>query len=294
MRYANTRWSAPRLIGIAGIVLGILVAMLVAFSGGATAAAPADLSITKTDSPDPVVVGNNVTYTIRVTNNGPNDATGVTLTDSLPSTSSTDFVSVSTTAGTCQHTGNTVTCDLGSITNGASQTVTVVMKAKKAGQITDTATVQSADDLNTTNNTATQTTTVVKAAAKGPKKPKGRPSCAAPTIKGTAGDDVITGTSHGDVIATYTGNDLVFAGGGSDLVCTDGGGDTVFAQGGNDTVIGGGGPDRLVGGKGDDLLKGKSGRDRLKGNAGNDVLNGGKNRDRCKGGAGRDVLIRCP
>ena len=41
----------------------------------------ADLSVTKTDSPDPVRSGGNLTYTITVTNNGPDAATGVTMTD---------------------------------------------------------------------------------------------------------------------------------------------------------------------------------------------------------------------
>lgn len=44
----------------------------------------ADLSITKTDSPDPVIAGDNLTYTIIITNNGPHLAENITLTDSLP------------------------------------------------------------------------------------------------------------------------------------------------------------------------------------------------------------------
>src|SRR2546428_238396 len=44
----------------------------------------ADVGVTKSDSPDPVAVGWNVTYTIVVTNHGPSSATAVTLTDPLP------------------------------------------------------------------------------------------------------------------------------------------------------------------------------------------------------------------
>jgi uncharacterized repeat protein (TIGR01451 family) len=286
---ANSRWTAPRLVGIGALLLAILA---IAYSGGATAAVPADLSITKTDSPDPVAQGNNLTYTITVTNNGPNEATGVSLNDNLPSSSDIDFVSVSTTKGTCQHSGNAVTCDLGTVANGANAIVTIVVKTKKSGTLSNTATVSSADDTNGANNSATAATTVTKKGAA--KKPKGRPSCAAPTISGTAGDDVITGTSRGDVIVTFSGNDQVFAGGGGDLVCTDGGADAVFGQDGGDTVIAGAGPDLAVGGKSGDTLKGKAGRDRLKGKSGNDFLNGGRNRDRCKGGSGQDTLVRCP
>ncbi|HEX8288380.1 MAG TPA: DUF11 domain-containing protein, partial [Pyrinomonadaceae bacterium] len=46
--------------------------------------AQADLSITKTDSPDPVTAGNQITYTVTVTNNGPSVASNVSLTDSIP------------------------------------------------------------------------------------------------------------------------------------------------------------------------------------------------------------------
>jgi uncharacterized repeat protein (TIGR01451 family) len=289
---ASGRSSAPRLIGIAGFLLGILVVMLVLVSGGASAApGDANLSITKTDSPDPVVAGNNLTYTIKVQNpaasTGP--ATNVVVTDNLPS--GVDFVSA--TGGTCQKSGGTVTCDLGQVNAGSTATVTIVVKTKKAGALSNTASVSSPEDIVLSNNSATATTTVSSKTAK-PKNPKGRPSCGAPTIAGTAGDDVITGTSRGDVIVTFGGNDQVFAGGGGDLVCTDGGADLVAGQDGNDTVIGGTGPDRLIGGKGGDTLKGKAGRDRLKGKSGNDFLNGGRNRDRCKGGSGQDTLVRCP
>ncbi len=44
----------------------------------------ADLGLSITDSPDPVVAGNNVIYTVTVTNNGPDGATGVSLAASLP------------------------------------------------------------------------------------------------------------------------------------------------------------------------------------------------------------------
>ena len=49
-----------------------------------TVQASADLSVTKSDSPDPVVAGQNLTYTINFTNNGPNPATSVTVSDTVP------------------------------------------------------------------------------------------------------------------------------------------------------------------------------------------------------------------
>jgi uncharacterized repeat protein (TIGR01451 family) len=289
---ANSRWGASRLVGISAAVLGILVATLVASSGGASAApGDADLSISKTDSPDPVVARNNVTYTITVTNpaasTGP--ATSVVVTDELPA--AVDFVSA--TGGICQRNAGTVTCDLGQVNADSSSIVTIVVKTRKQGMLTNRASVASPEDTIPANNSATATTTVNNA-VKTKKPKKGRPSCATPTIAGTAGDDVLTGTARGDVIVSFAGNDRIFAGGGGDLICTDGGADVVFGESGGDTAIGGNGPDRLVGGDGGDLLKGKNGRDRLKGNAGNDTLNGGKKRDRCKGGPGHNTLLRCP
>ena len=55
-------------------------------TGSATIALSAcsDLSVTKTANPNPVLVGQPVTYTVTVTNNGPDAATGVSLTDNLP------------------------------------------------------------------------------------------------------------------------------------------------------------------------------------------------------------------
>ena len=44
----------------------------------------ADLSITKSATPNPVVAGQNVTYTVTVANAGPSDAAGVNVTDFLP------------------------------------------------------------------------------------------------------------------------------------------------------------------------------------------------------------------
>jgi len=44
----------------------------------------ADLNLTKTDSQDPVQVGEQPTYTLVVTNNGPITSTNVTLEDTLP------------------------------------------------------------------------------------------------------------------------------------------------------------------------------------------------------------------
>jgi len=121
-----------------------------------------DLSVTKTDSPDPVHIGQNLTYTITVRNNGPNTATGVTLTDQLPKNAG--YGSASTTQGTCslKPSKTEVACNLGTIASGGIVTVTIVVKPTKKGEITNTvsASATSPPDPNTANNTASATTTV--------------------------------------------------------------------------------------------------------------------------------------
>ena len=291
----NSHGRGGRVLVLSAVLLGSLVLGLLTGTGGAGAApGDTDLALTISDSPDPVTAGDKLIYAIRVDNPGTLPATGVTVTDQLPS--AVDFVSA--TGGVCERTGDTVSCDLGQVDAGATAVVTIVVKTTQAGALSNTATVSSPEDVVLANNSATATTTVSKPVKtpkpKKPKKPRGRPSCATPTITGTAGPDVITGTAHGDVIVTFGGNDQIFAGGGGDLVCSGAGADLVAGQDGNDTAIGGGGADRLIGGKGGDVLKGKNGRDRLKGKSGDDFLNGGKKRDRCKGGSGRDTLRRCP
>jgi uncharacterized repeat protein (TIGR01451 family) len=288
---ASSKLSAPRLVGRLGtsaLLLGMLVALLIGFTGGAGASGH-DLVLTKSDSPDAVTRGSNLTYTIQVQNNAA-PATGVIVTDTLPS--QVDFVSATPSQGTpCLRTGDTVTCSLGAMAAGATATVTIVIQPKKTGTISNTAVVASTPpDTNAANNQDTETTTVL---GKGP-GPKVQVSCATPTISGTAGDDVITGTELADAIATFGGDDQVFALGGKDLVCTGAGFDLVLGGNGGDRIKGGTLADRLIGNAGGDVLKGKAGRDRLRGKLGNDLLNGGPNRDSCKGGAGRDVLRRCP
>jgi uncharacterized repeat protein (TIGR01451 family) len=119
-----------------------------------------DLSITNADSPDPVEIGKQITYTIRARNNGTAPATGVNVTDSLPAAVS--YVSATTTVGTCfQSIPGTVTCAVGNLAIGQNADIKIKVTANAAGTVTDTATVASDQlDANTANNSATTTTTV--------------------------------------------------------------------------------------------------------------------------------------
>jgi len=132
---------------------------------GAFELALADLSITKSGAPNPVVSGNRLTYTLTITNNGPGDATGVTVSDPLPN--KTHFNSVTSSQGSCSRStkapkDGTVTCSLGNLANGASASITIVVTTSTPGTLTNTATVSGKEpDPNPGNNSASATTSVI-------------------------------------------------------------------------------------------------------------------------------------
>lgn len=131
---------------------------------GAAMAQSADLVINHSDSPDPGPAGGIFTYTLRIDNNGPNGATGVTLTDTIPAGST--FVDVATTAGSCSEAAGVVNCTVGNIPFNAFQTVTIRVRLPSAGVWTNTATANSGTtDPNTSNNVnSVQDTTATQAA----------------------------------------------------------------------------------------------------------------------------------
>ena len=127
--------------------------------------ASADLSVTKTASPNPGQVGVPLSYRIIATNNGPAAATNVNVTDTL--SAGLTFVSATITQGNCSGTA-TVNCNVGSLAVGGSAIVTIVVTPSSAGQITNSASVAGSEaDSDSTNNTAT-TTTLIQPAAPSP------------------------------------------------------------------------------------------------------------------------------
>lgn len=251
--------------------LAIAPMLAVGVFAPAQAFGASDLSITKTDSADPATENSELTYSIGVSNAGPDVATGVRVVDDLPS--QVDPIAATASQGTCDTKGKKVTCELGTLASGAAATVTIRVMTKKAGQLSNTATVTSSDpDPYAENDSDTETTAVVASGGGGV-----GPTCAgmAATIVGTGGADVLTGTPGRDVIKARGGNDVIRGVQGKDVVC---------AGGGSDTIKGGGGNDRLKGGTGRDVLRGGGGDDRLL---------GGPGRDRCRGGAGQDIERSC-
>ena len=118
---------------------------------------PVDLALVKQDDTDPVLVGGNVTYSLLVTNNSDNDATGVIVTDTLPA-----GLSYVSDDGGCSRSGQTVSCDLGTIgKNGGTGSVAITARADSTGSLTNTATVSANEtDANSSDNTDSEVTVV--------------------------------------------------------------------------------------------------------------------------------------
>ncbi|MFN0085202.1 MAG: FG-GAP-like repeat-containing protein [Blastocatellia bacterium] len=123
-------------------------------------ASSADLALTNEDSRDPVMIGNELVYTLTVTNSGPDSAEAATVTDALPAGST--FVSATASGGGCAHAAGTVTCALGDLAPNGSATIALAIKAPAAtGQLRNTASVKAATaDPNPADNAAAQETRV--------------------------------------------------------------------------------------------------------------------------------------
>ncbi|MFO0907368.1 MAG: SBBP repeat-containing protein [Isosphaeraceae bacterium] len=115
----------------------------------------ADLRVSVTPSASAVAQGYDVTFTVVVTNDGPDTAQNVTLTNTLPAGTTL----VSTSLGT--EASGVITASLGDLAPGASRSLVIVVKADAAGGLTNLASVQATapTDLDTADNTASANVT---------------------------------------------------------------------------------------------------------------------------------------
>ncbi len=119
---------------------------------------PTDLSITKGDNPDPVTAGQNLLYTLVVTNNGPAPATSVQVIDLLPS--GVTYVGSSSTKGACS---SGVHCLLGDMAVDEIVTITIEVNvdSDQTSGLSNFAFVTSLNpDSNPDNNDADEFTSV--------------------------------------------------------------------------------------------------------------------------------------
>ena len=135
-----------------------------------------DLSVTVTDSTDPVAEDSNITYIITVENKGPDDATGVIIKDSTAEATIFDLVSVTSSMGTCSYPTcvgigclyidsepQRITCEIDYLPYGFSATIELIV-SPPSGTYTNTAGVISdVFDPDYSNNSDTENTTVASA-----------------------------------------------------------------------------------------------------------------------------------
>lgn len=131
-------------------------------SGGA--ASQPDLTINQTDSPDPVIVGNPLTYTITVSNSGTANASGISVQYTLPSGVTFNGTTVAN-GFTASVLAGVVTFSGGSINAGSNATLIVSVTPNSTDTLTSGTAVVDPNNTITesdeTNNTAAAITTTV-------------------------------------------------------------------------------------------------------------------------------------
>jgi uncharacterized repeat protein (TIGR01451 family) len=100
----------------------------------------AELAVTISDSVDPITEGEQLTYTVTLVNNGQADASGVNLSTTL----APELTFVGSTPGSpdCTESSSVVSCDLGSLTAGASTQVEIVAEVNLGVEGTVTTSTQ--------------------------------------------------------------------------------------------------------------------------------------------------------
>jgi uncharacterized repeat protein (TIGR01451 family) len=112
-----------------------------------------DLALGGSVSPALMNLSSNVTFTLNVTNLGPNAASSVVVTDAIPA--GFTFTTATVSQGTWSNVGNVFNASLGALANQGVATVTIQTTASTAGSWTNSATVSSGgSEANSANNTA--------------------------------------------------------------------------------------------------------------------------------------------
>jgi len=113
--FANKKISAK--------VDGLGVFLITTFSPPPPNTDSADVSVNVTHSPTTLNAGTNLTYTLNVTNNGPQTAHEVILKNTLPREA--NFVSVTPSAGTCRKQDSAVLCTIDALAFNGTATITI-------------------------------------------------------------------------------------------------------------------------------------------------------------------------
>ncbi len=112
----------------------------------------ADLTLSVLSVPNPSFAGSNVSFLVTVTNLGPDRATAIIVTNTLPT--GWTFVGATNSQGSCVAMGSFVVCSFGQLTSGASASALIVANAGVAGVVTNAFAANGAFlDPNTANHT---------------------------------------------------------------------------------------------------------------------------------------------
>jgi uncharacterized repeat protein (TIGR01451 family) len=118
----------------------------------------ADAGVAMSHSQDPVAISNQLTYLILVTNRGPSSANAVRLESPLPP--GLAFVSVLAVQGNCTNDNGTIRCDLGTLTVGQTNAVSLVARPTELGRLTNVVSLTTSSiDLVASNNLVTNIVT---------------------------------------------------------------------------------------------------------------------------------------
>ncbi|HEX4735878.1 MAG TPA: hypothetical protein VH247_15825 [Thermoleophilaceae bacterium] len=249
-----------------------------------------NIAVNNTASTATASPGDNVVFTVAVSNPSPGAAQNVVVTDNVPAQLS--IVAASSNRGSdCTVDGRTVTCNLGDLPKDASGRLTLVTRAVQPGNAVNAASATTSTvDSDSSNNSASATVNVVNPVVPGDCKNNRVGSSGKDALTGTTGGDNVFGLQGNDVIQGLLGNDCLFGGPGNDRLSGDDGNDRLYGEDGKDVLEGGVGSDRLDGGASNDSLNGGSGNDVVSGGDGNDKLSGGSGNDTLSGGNGNDTI----
>lgn len=124
----------------------------------------ADIAVKMAESADPSPTARPLSYLVTITNHGPSAATAVSLTDDWSAMVSgpTELLSITTSQGQCTVTvSGRFVCELGVLDSGADAAVTLQLRPRGTGTVTNRAEVTSAEyDPDPSNNAATEATVV--------------------------------------------------------------------------------------------------------------------------------------
>ena len=146
----------------------LLIAAAVVVTGHGAASAPSPVAVS-ISAPSSVQTGSELTYTIVVRNTGGSTITEVVMTDTVNGLSGsfdgnqqTNQLALESTVGTCGQSGNTVTCNVGTLAGRQSATITIrgTVVASAGTTLNNTATATATKSATTFTASATATTSI--------------------------------------------------------------------------------------------------------------------------------------